>query len=1151
MAMKIYDKEQLKAIQATGGYYLVLAPPGCGKTDILSERIVRAKQQGVDFEDMLCLTFTNRASRGMRDRVKQKVGEDACNIFVGNVHRYCSNFLYTNALVPENSSIIDDDDLADILLSFDPNLFLNRKGTVDKMKVSKVDNIDAYISQRELHQPTSSIFMPESYARYYNVAKNANFDPNQIGSPDELVKYALLYRQYKKERNIISFSDILILAYEGLRNDTQREYKRYRWIQVDEVQDLNALQTAIIDELIDKTKDFTVMYLGDEQQAIFSFLGAKLGQLELLKQRCSGHIMTLGLNYRSPKYLLDIFNTYAEEELKVDSSLLPQSTRDDEHDRLDLILTGNPSVEDSDKRVAKMIEYYLKYDEERVAVLVPTNDAADRISKLLNNQGITHFKISGTDMFKTKSYKTLSSFFCVNANDFNNLAWARLIHGIGAIRTGASARGFLAKLKTLMMTPSDLFHEQSYVARFNKEYMSKEFVFFDTETTGLNVLEDDIVQIAAFKVNKGKRVPGTDFNIFLHTDREIPEKLGDLDNPLIEAYANNPHLGREEGLRMFIDYIGDCPLLGHNVTYDYTILQKNVERTLMEQVTYDIYDSLHLIKCVAPNLRMYKLAFLLNELQLVGKNTHLADEDIAATKALVDYCYQKSQAAIPQQQAFVSQVKVKNVIAKMMPLLPLFENLQDHIYQPVQMIGRTIADELKNLYDDMVSMNMIEDLGDKFNVFLQYVQSEWIDYENEETIFDQISKHINDMTASISEGDLVNSEDLIHDWVFIMTVYKGKGLEFENVVVLEANDGTYPFFAVNKILAAPFRHSLEEVQQAKIDRMEDARKFYVALSRAKKRLCISYTDFNSFGFPTRMTPFMKCVEQYFTTGRSNTNRNQTSTQPTAESPKVNRNINGSDISFPQDRLITFEESTHTYTVMGVGEMTPVSSVIEMFFTPFDAEAVSLRKCLGNQVEAAKMREQWDCRGAFASQAGTFMHKQIENFLNDRKEPQSLICEVGYDGQYLHKKEYVDISREWSYFKAFDRATTYQPFRTEWCIYDADARMAGTVDLICSRQDGTYELYDWKRSNKVNPSETNPWSCGINGLEHLSDTSYIHYCLQQNLYRYMLEKNYGIKISRMNLVVLHPDFTTYKVVPVQFMDREVKIMVNSIKVKNLK
>ena len=198
---------------------------------------------------------------------------------------------------------------------------------------------------------------------------------------------------------------------------------------------MNALQTAIIDELLDKSKEFTVMYIGDEQQAIFSFLGAKLGQLELLKKRCLGHIMTLGTNYRSPKYLLDIFNEYAEKELDVDPSLLPHSTRDIEHERLDLILTGNNSTEDQEERVTRMIEYYLNFDDERVAILVPTNDTADRISEKLNSEGITHFKISGTDMFKSKSYKTLSSFFCVNANEFNNLAWARLLHGIGAIRT--------------------------------------------------------------------------------------------------------------------------------------------------------------------------------------------------------------------------------------------------------------------------------------------------------------------------------------------------------------------------------------------------------------------------------------------------------------------------------------------------------------------------------------------------------------------------------------------------------------------------------------------------------------------------------------------------------------------------------------------
>ena len=204
---------------------------------------------------------------------------------------------------------------------------------------------------------------------------------------------------------------------------------------------------------------------------------------------------------------------------------------------------------------------------------------------------------------------------------------------------------------------------------------------------------------------------------------------------------------------------------------------------------------------------------------------------------------------------------------------------------------------------------------------------------------------------------------------------------------------------------------------------------------------------------------------------------------------VRRNINGSDITFAQDKLISFEEDSQTYNVIGGGDMRPVSSVIAMFFEPFNAEVVSIRKCRGDLVAAAKLREEWDARGSIASQAGTFLHKQIENYLNDKTEPQTFKCDVEYNGKFLHLNKRVDISKEWSFFKAFDKATTYQPFRTEWCIYDKEARMAGTVDLICARPDGTYELYDWKRSNKVDPNETNQWSKGINGLEHLPDTSY--------------------------------------------------------------
>ena len=163
-------------------------------------------------------------------------------------------------------------------------------------------------------------------------------------------------------------------------------------------------------------------------------------------------------------------------------------------------------------------------------------------------------------------------------------------------------------------------------------------------------------------------------------------------------------------------------------------------------------------------------------------------------------------------------------------------------------------------------MHFIKDLGAKFSFFLQYAQSEWVDFDVQETVFDQISKHITDITSSITEGDLVNSQNLINERVFIMTVYKGKGLEFDNVVILGANNGTYPFYMVNKVLNG-YNYSDKQKAVALQQRKEDARKFYVALSRAKKRICVSYTHINDNGFRTMLTPFMKSIEQFFYTGK--------------------------------------------------------------------------------------------------------------------------------------------------------------------------------------------------------------------------------------------------------------------------------------------
>jgi DNA helicase-2/ATP-dependent DNA helicase PcrA len=120
------------------------------------------------------------------------------------------------------------------------------------------------------------------------------------------LKCAKTYNNYKDTRDLLDFDDLLILGYEHLKDLGQRNaHLAFSWIQVDEVQDLNPIQLEIINCLIDKENNPCVVYFGDEQQAIYSFMGAAMESLNILKEKCKPNIHHFGTNYRSPKYLLD------------------------------------------------------------------------------------------------------------------------------------------------------------------------------------------------------------------------------------------------------------------------------------------------------------------------------------------------------------------------------------------------------------------------------------------------------------------------------------------------------------------------------------------------------------------------------------------------------------------------------------------------------------------------------------------------------------------------------------------------------------------------------------------------------------------------------------------------------------------------------
>ena len=111
----------------------------------------------------------------------------------------------------------------------------------------------------------------------------------------------------------------------------------------------------------------------------------------------------------------------------------------------------------------------------------------------------------------------------------------------------------------------------------------------------------------------------------------------------------------------------------------------------------------------------------------------------------------------------------------------------------------------------------------------------------------------------------------------------------------------------------------------------------------------------------------------------------------------NKNINGSKIAFPQDNKISFEEASHTYTVSGVGEMTPVSNVVKHFFKEFDAEYWSMRKTLNDKRKAAILRDEWACNASLESQKGTHLHRMIEEYLCDGIVPDSMVRPISYVG----------------------------------------------------------------------------------------------------------------------------------------------------------
>ena len=885
------DKYQIPVVEASQGYHLVLASPGCGKTHILAERIRYARERGVKYEDMLCLTFTNRAAREMTNRIQKVVGGDFSELMVGNVHRFCSKFLFEQGRIPADSAIIDDEEAVSIIADYRNE---DEEGvTRDFNRYKGYQTIiffQHFIYQLEHQHPWKYYLHPESFTdddreavKHICASQKIEYDeqavvniyhhaqeymdeanvPGLDGKTADRIRvllwkmyYANCYARYKEENHLFDFEDLLLYTYDIYRSDPT--CKRYPWIQVDEVQDLNGMQLAIID-LLTAEDNPMVMYLGDEQQAIFSFMGAKVETLTLLKMRCKGNIHHLQRNHRSPKYLLDVFNDYAEKQLKIDRELLPLSDNDTKATSGDLRIIHSSTIEAEHKDITtEALSLYEQNKEERTAVIVSANSDADRISEAMTEAGLTHFKVSGRDLFDTPDVKLLLAHLSVLSNEHNSIAWTRIMKGVRAFPSHALARRFNWKLKQLALSPSDflLYPESCYTAEFLRAYNEEEIVVFDTETTGLNVIQDDIIEIAAIRI-KGGEVVGEPLDLYIETDKPILPMLGDKENPMYAIYHEKMSTGEllspSDALQRFLAYVGTSPILGHNANYDYNILDNNLQRYCNDTMqAHDIrcFDSLKLIRLLAPSLHSYKLESLLETFHLAGVNSHQAIDDVKATVSLVRLCAEKAREKQAQQAAFIRHPKVKpfaNVLRSNYG--ECYREAVNRLYKLSTDHEPALVSELSAAYNVFRSDGLINDIP-RLDYILRYLR---IDMLTDETVANalapQLSQYVMDINT-LKEADFCNSKSIL-ERIYVTTVHKAKGLEFDNVIIFDAADGRYPN-AYNK---------------TKQQDEEDARKFYVAMSRAKRRLFIAYAlqmvDRHGRVFNRDLTPLMDSIQKYF------------------------------------------------------------------------------------------------------------------------------------------------------------------------------------------------------------------------------------------------------------------------------------------------
>lgn len=424
------NPQQKQAATTASQHSLVLAGAGCGKTKTIVARAAYLIDQGVPANQIQILTFTRRSASEIVARVELALGEQAKGLRASTFHTFCMYLLrrVPKAFGLEQFTIIDRDDQI--------MMFRLIRGKDDKKNPNQLPKpqelCDLYSFARNTRQKLSDALEKQH--------------PEYLVFKDQIAKIMQEYETRKRARSFLDYDDILAIVASALdQSEGLVDYVASicKHMLVDEMQDTNPLQWALLEPLKDQVSLFCV---GDDAQSIYGFRGADFENIHHFKERVpNAQVFKLEQNYRSTQEILDLSNWLLDQsEIQYDKRL-DAYRGEGIKPRMHIF----PNEFDEAKWIAIDIKerHYLqgqKWSDHMV--LVRSSFAARHIEAACIAANVPYRFIGGMKLLETAHVKDLLSLLRVIANPLDDIAWMRFLtlwNGVGDVGASRLAQQLL------------------------------------------------------------------------------------------------------------------------------------------------------------------------------------------------------------------------------------------------------------------------------------------------------------------------------------------------------------------------------------------------------------------------------------------------------------------------------------------------------------------------------------------------------------------------------------------------------------------------------------------------------------------------------------------------------------------------------------